>query len=90
MIEERHEELLAENGSTEIIPEEARAGNDGTLSKESAQTKEISAGEGLHASSESLLNEDVECNGFHGDEEDGHPDDQTPEDKEAVALKKRM
>ncbi|XP_046859404.1 kalirin-like isoform X4 [Xenia sp. Carnegie-2017] len=90
LIEERHEELLAENGSTEIIPEEARAGNDGTLSKESAQTKEISVGEGLNASSESLLNEDVECNGFHGDEEDGHPDDQTPEDKEAVALKKRM
>ena len=83
---------MTENGnsdSTEKIhdnAEERRQSKESLLSKESLQSKES-----LGESSESLLNEDddVKTNCVNGEEEEPK-ECESQEDKEAVALKKRM
>lgn len=90
--EETEGQLLLENGnsdSTEKIhdhAEERRQSKERSQSKESLRSKES-----LGESNESLLNEDddakTEC--VNGDEEDAK-ECESQEDKEAVALKKRM
>jgi hypothetical protein len=90
--EEPDGQLVAENGSngsTEIIHdemEEIRQSKESLHSKESLQSKES-----LAESNESLLNDEdaVKSNGVdveEGDTKDG----ESQEDKEGVALKKRM
>lgn len=93
--EESDHHLIAENGSNglpEVFHHEAedrRHSKASLLSKESVQSKES-----LLASSESLLNEEDEdvtlkSNGVIS-EVDGSKDEESQEDKEAIALKKRM
>ncbi|XP_028393138.1 triple functional domain protein-like isoform X5 [Dendronephthya gigantea] len=88
--EETHGQLVAENGrngSTEIIHDETE---EIRQSKESLQSKGSSE-DCLRESNESLLNdeEDDKGNGVTCDEED-NKDCESQEDKEAIALKKRM
>ena len=90
--EESDDQLATENGSTgsgEIIHDDT----DGIgQSKESLRSKEsLQSKESLAESSESLLNEDenLKSNGVNG-EEDESKDVESQEDKEAIALKKRM
>lgn len=85
--EETHGQLVSENGrngSTEIIHDERE---EIRQSKESLQSKGSSEG-CLRESSESLLNEEEDDKGVTCEED--AKDGESQEDKEAIALKKRM